>query len=453
MRLGAPEVEAGWSPARTVVFTDASVVTMGPAGDLVGDVVLRDDRIVAVGASIASQVPDDALHVDASGAVIIPGLVDAHVHAWEGALRGVSPDSDFFEYMALTHGTLGPLMTPDDIAIGQRVTAARALEHGVTTIIDNSHNAPTPEHSDAAVEALDRSGIRALHATGVGFGHPGDHVHANLARLSDQFGSLPRITFGLMEVVPTLSGWSFVREHGLRAVAEFGTWVENIDELLGSGLVGPQVVLNHCAGLSDQQWETVAASGAAVVLVPRSDPHYGLGSVTPVLTCNRHGIQEAISSDNEFEYGLDPFTEMRMLMATQRGGAFAAAQAEEPQAPAPYGVRDALRAATVGGSRAAGLEDQIGTLAPGSKADITVISLDGLRPIASHIGAAVAYASVADVDTVVVDGILRKSGGALVGVDSDALVRDAEASRDRLLAQIGTSAEEMRFAGRLTPPS
>lgn len=81
---------------------------MGSEGDLVGDVVLRDDRILAVGVGAGAQVPDDALHIEASDAVVIPGLVDAHVHAWEGALRGVSPDSGFYDYMALTHGMLGP---------------------------------------------------------------------------------------------------------------------------------------------------------------------------------------------------------------------------------------------------------------------------------------------------------------------------------------------------------
>ena len=295
-----------------------------------------------VGVGAGAEVGDDALRIDASGAVVIPGLVDGHVHAWEGALRGVSPDSGFYDYMALTHGTLGPLMTPEDIAIGQRVTALRALEQGVTTIIDNSHNAPTPDHSDAAVEALDRSGIRAVHASGVSFGQPGDHVHENLLRLRDRFESLPRLTLRLMEVGPTVDGWRFAQQHGFGAVAEFGFWTENLDELLASGLLGPHITLDHCAGLSDEQWKAVAASGAAVALVPRSDPHYGLGAVTPVLACNHHGIQEAISSDNEFEYGLDLFTEMRMLMTVQRGGAFAAADAHEPDAPTPYGVRDAL---------------------------------------------------------------------------------------------------------------
>lgn len=452
MRLGEPEVRDGWDEGRTVVLAGASVITMGPEGDLVGDVVIRDDRIVAVAIDAGAHAPDDALRIDASSAVVIPGLVDAHVHAWEGALRGVSPDSGFYDYMGLTHGMLGPLMTPEDIALGQAVTALRALEQGVTTIIDNSHNARTPEHSDAAVEALQRTGIRAVHATGVGFGQPDDHVHQNLLRLGDRFRSDPRITLRLMEVAPTMAGWRFAKEHGFGAVAEFGFWVENIDELLESGLAGPHVVLDHCAGLSEEQWKAVAGCGVAVALVPRSDPHYGLGAVTPVLATNRHGIQEAISSDNEFEYGLDLFSEMRTLMTVQRGGAFAAAAAQEADAPAPYGVRDALRAATVGGALAAGLQDQIGTLVAGAKADLTVISLDRLRPVASHIGAAVAYASVADVDTVIVDGILRKCGGELVGVDRAAVVRDAEASRDRLLAQIGTSAEELRFSGQIQVP-
>ena len=452
MRLGEPGVREAWVRGRSVVLTGASVITMGPDGDLVGDIVIRDDRIVAVGVDAGKEAPDDALRIDASGAVAIPGLVDSHVHAWEGALRGASPDSGFYDYMALTHAKLGPLMTPDDIAIGQRVTALRALEQGVTTLIDNSHNARTPEHSDAAVEALQDTGIRAVHATGVGFGQPGDHVHENLLRLRERFGSDPRITLRLMEVTPTLDGWRFAQEHGFGAVAEFGFWVENIDQLLASGLAGPHVVLDHCVGLGVEQWKAVAACGAAVALAPRSDPHYGLSTVTPVLATNRLGIQEAISSDNEFEYGLDLFEEMRMLMTVQRGEAYAAAQADEADAPAPYGVRDALRAATVGGGVAAGLQGEIGTLAARARADLTVISLDRLRPVASHLGAVVAYATVADVDTVVVDGILRKSGGELVGVDRADLIRNAEASRDRLLGQIGTSAEALRFSGHAPVP-
>ena len=208
-------------------------------GDVVGDIVIRDDRIVGVGVGAGADAAQDALSIDASGALAAGVGRQPCPRLGGGALR-VSPDSGFYDYMALTHAMLGPLMTPDDVAIGQRVTALRALEQGVTTIIDNSHNAPTPEHSDAAVEALQEHGHPAVHASGVGFGQPGDHVHRNLPRLRDRFGSDPRITLRLMEVAPTLAGWRFANEHGFGAVAEFGSWVQNIDESLFSGLAGPQ---------------------------------------------------------------------------------------------------------------------------------------------------------------------------------------------------------------------
>ena len=92
-----------------------------------------------------------------------------------------------------------------------------------------------------------------MHAVGVGFGQPGDQVHETLLCLRDRFGSTPRITLRLMEVTPTLEGWRFAEEHGFGALAEFGFWAENIDQLLSSGLAGPHVVLDHCAGLSDDQ--------------------------------------------------------------------------------------------------------------------------------------------------------------------------------------------------------
>ena len=171
--------------------------------------------------------------------------------------------------------------------------------------------------------------------------------------------------------------------------------------------------------------KSVVACGAAVALVPRSDPHYGLGAVTPVLATNRHGHSRGhqfrqrvrvrprpLQRDADVDDGP---TSGSLRRCAGRGDRCAYALRRPP----------ALRAATVGGARAAGLQDEIGTLVAGAKADLTVLSLERLRPVASHLGAAVAYASVADVDKVVVDGTVRKSGGELVGVDRAALVRDA----------------------------
>jgi len=443
-------VPGAWTPGRTVVFKGASVITMDPvAGDFVGDVVVSDATIGAVGPQAGAGAPDDALVIDAAGTVITPGLVDGHVHAWEGALRGVSPDSEIMAYLNLTHTTLAPLMTPEDVAIGEKVTAVRALEQGVTTIVDNSHNTRSLEHGQAVVGALREMGLRAVVAAGVGLGQPDNHLRRAVLDLRDFCAGDPRIGVRLMELFPSPAGLRFAAENGVGLVAETIAGMGDLDAALTPELLNPQVTLDHVLGLSDGHWRAIADSGAAVALVPRSDPHYGLAPASPVLSANRFGVQEAVSTDNEFEYGSDILGELRTLLGVQRGQAYAAAQAGVAGAPRPYGVRDALRAATVGGARAAGLAGKIGVLAPGAKADLAVFSLDRLRPIASHLGAVAAYAESRDVTAVVVDGVPRKWAGEVLGVDRADLVRQAEASRDRLLKHAGVEAESLRFAGSL----
>lgn len=132
-------------PHRHLLLSDGHVVTMDDQlGEFRGDILIVDDRIAEVGTGLADKCGPDTIVVDVTGAIVIPGLIDSHVHAWEGALRGIAPDADFDRYMAITHNGIAPFMTPDDIAAGQRITAAQALNGGVTTIIDNSHNSRSP---------------------------------------------------------------------------------------------------------------------------------------------------------------------------------------------------------------------------------------------------------------------------------------------------------------------
>ena len=169
-----------------VLLRGGYVLTMDPAlGDFVGDVLIGAAAIEAVGPDLATNVGEDVVVIDVSGQIVLPGLVDSHVHAWEGAIRGIAPAADFGNYMAITHGGIAKYMSPDDVAIGQRVTAAQALNGGVTTVVDNSHNSRTAAHSDAAIAALHRAGIRAVHAVGSPTaGGAGTHLPARPASAS-----------------------------------------------------------------------------------------------------------------------------------------------------------------------------------------------------------------------------------------------------------------------------
>ena len=434
------------------VLLKGAYVLSGDAGvgDLVGDVLIEGDTIKEVGPDLSQSAGDDTILVDLAGHVVVPGFVDSHVHAWEGAVRGIAPEADFGNYMAITHGGLAKYMTPDDVAIGQRITAAQALNTGVTTIVDNSHNSRSAEHSDAAIAALQNAGIRAVHAVGSPTaGKAGTQLPEDLLRLRDQYFSSTDqlLTLRMFDITPSPESWKFAADNGFDVVAEMGTWIPELDGLLATKLMHQGHTYNHCSGLSDEQWKLIADSGAAVNVVPRSDSQFGLGAFIPILQANRLGIQEGISGDNELSYGYDIFTEMRTLVTVQRGSTFAAEFAGEKDVPRRYGPRDALRAATAGGALNARLTDKIGTLTPGKKADLVVLDLDQVptKLFGSLAGTVVNFAGVANVDAVFVAGAVKKWAGKLVGLDYAALVAEAEVSRESLLNRFGVSLDDILF--------
>ena len=436
-------------PNQRILFTGARIVTMTAAGDYIGDILVTGNRIEAVAPNLADSVDESVIRVDASDSIIIPGLIDSHVHAWEGQLRGVAPAADFGGYMGLTHGGLAMGYRPEDMAIAEKLSAAQAINAGTTTIVDNSHNSRTRDHSNAAIEALLGTGIRAVYAAGgAQAGEHENQLPTDLIRLREEYfsGQQDRVSLRMFDIVPTVESWTFAAQNGFDVCAEMGMWVPELPALIDAKLMGPGHSYNHCAGLSPDTWQAIADSGAAINLVPRSDSQYGLGSFVPVLEANRYGIQEGISSDNESGYGHDLFTEMRTLLTIQRGLAFAEEFAGNADAPRRYTAIDVLRAATVGGALNAGLSDSVGTIEAGKKADFVLISLAQVntRLWGATIGTVVGFAGIGNVDTVVIDGKIKKWDGELVGVDYDALVTEGEASREYLLDAFGSSVDEVR---------
>ncbi len=128
-----------------------------------GSILVRDGRIVDIGAHVAA--PTSAEVLDLSGMIVMPGLVNAHLHTWQTALRGTAGDWSLAEYSRRMHAGVAAAFTPDDIYIGNLMGALGQIDAGVTTLFDWSHNNPTPDHSDRAIDALLESGIRAV------FGH------------------------------------------------------------------------------------------------------------------------------------------------------------------------------------------------------------------------------------------------------------------------------------------
>jgi hypothetical protein len=149
-----------------ILIKGGTVITMDPqVPDLVkGDVLIEGKKIAAVGPDLGGA--GQAQVVDAQGTIVIPGMVDCHQHSWEGQLRNIIPSGVIADYNATTHMGFGPFYRPHDNYVGNLIVMLDAIDAGTTCVVHHSHNSRSAAHSDAAIDALFDSGIRAMHASG-----------------------------------------------------------------------------------------------------------------------------------------------------------------------------------------------------------------------------------------------------------------------------------------------
>jgi 5-methylthioadenosine/S-adenosylhomocysteine deaminase len=408
-------------------------------------VLVDGDRIAAVGVNLEA---DGAEVIDATGRIVMPGLVDAHHHMWLGVMRRMMPDvDDLFAYIGVVAETLGAHYRPLDMYLSTKLTAAASLDAGITTIIDACHSSRSPEHTDAALDALDDAGIRALHMVGAAMDKKASSAHlpADLKRLAGNWnhgdGLVRAGLFGQLN----LDWWKAARDLDMRILTEFiGDLAKLGPEFAKPGVLGPHNIFNHCTRVPQETWKLFADAGVNVTVNPRSDALFGFDDESfAYQQAIDHGLTPALGIDLDTAFGSDLFGEMHALFGQQRSAMRYRRFRGEPNVPAPISAGAVLKAATVNGARAAGLESEIGTLTPGKQADIIMVRTNGIGvfPVNNAIGTIVQAVERSDVDTVMVAGAIRKHAGKLVGVDVGKLTADVTASRDYLLTASGYQAD------------
>ncbi|MEU4675224.1 amidohydrolase family protein [Amycolatopsis sp. NPDC023774] len=442
--------------AQDLLITGGYVVTLDTeVGDLAeGDVLVRDGRIAAVGPSAAKWAGGDARRVDAQGRLVIPGMVDAHRHVWQGALGGSTGDASLMGYMERVVGNIAPGYTEEDVYAGTLWGSLQALSAGVTTVADWSHNLRGSGHADADIRALHDSGIRGifLHGgpgedTAGFFGEPAQGHPIDAARVRDEHfpnGAAGRLRMGLAlrgtaftSEKATAADFAFARALGVPisvhvGMAGFPDTVSRLDSL---GLLGPDVNYAHANQLTERELELIADSGGTIAISSTTEMLMALGTYPATGAVLRHGIPAGLSVDTTTSSGVDLFSEMRLTLAGERSRASAEAVVRhEAVAQVELDQRDMLRLATVGGARAWHLDDEIGTLTVGKHADIVLVDmraphLDGFGdPVATMVFGA----GPADVEMVIVGGEIVKAGGRLVGPHAETARELIEISRRRI---------------------
>jgi len=449
-------------PDRLVLIRGAAILSMDPSvGDLVGDLLIRGKVIEAVGPSI--EAPAAAV-IDAAGKILVPGFCDPHIHSWQGQIPRLiaNPDSDPADdqrnYFSVYHRTFAPAYRPEDMYVGTLVTMLSALNGGITTVCDNSHNSRSPDHSDAAVQALLDAGIRGVHASGPPtFGQWDQQWPSDVHRLRETF-------FASDDQLVTLRlhpRAAFPGDHPdvLRVRRDLDLWMSfdagqllPLEALYASGDFDGRESYNHGTGFTEAQRRAVVDHGAKVNIAPRIDTQFGTDGLLEGFPSTQQwldaGLRPAISGDDPATYSIDMFTEMRVLYAFQRSMANYARHRGDPTPPAPITLQDVLDMATLRGAEGCALNQRVGSLSPGKRADLVVVDTDdiSLFPVHNAYATLVQGATPAQVDTVLVDGAVRKWRGRLVAVDLGSLKERVLRSRDHLFREAGWQGPTVDFS-------
>ncbi|OUE42625.1 hypothetical protein BZY94_20965 [Burkholderia territorii] len=434
------------SERQAILLRGATILSMDTDNHdyLSGDILIEGSIITAVASSI---VREDAFVIDCRGMVAIPGFQDTHRHSWEGQLRRIMPSGTMVEYVRTTHAGFAPHYEPYDMYVGNLLTAVHCIDAGITGVLDYSHNSQTLNHVDAALQALSDVGIRGVFACGAPSAlNPSagtctwpDAVAEIASR--DIVQNNPLITLRMAGTPGTLDQRHFALANQLGigvsvdAVAgpQSAAWILCAEK---AGWLGPNRTLIHCTGLDNAAWDVIYRTQTTVSLCPHADMHYMIHDGVPPLTqALRSGVRPSISIDDDAGLSSDMWTQMRLLLSSQRQGIATRRQAGGDD-ESVVTVFDMLEFATLQGARANGLGTRCGRLVPGLEADIVLLRVDDMltMPLNNAYGSVVLGADTRSVDTVIIGGAIRKFHGSLVGVNIDALRDAVNRSRDRLLA-------------------
>jgi cytosine/adenosine deaminase-related metal-dependent hydrolase len=452
---------------RPLLISNATIITMDERiADLpAGDILVSGGLIEAIAPSgTLARVPWNAEVIDASGLIVMPGLVDTHRHTWQAPLRGIAADWTLGQYMTGLHLGLSGLFRPEDTYAGNLLGAVEALDSGITTLLDWSHNVNTPEHSDAAIAALRESGIRAIFAHGGGadmYQVPSTVPHdEDVRRIRGRYFSsadqlltmamaLRGPQFATLDI--TASDLALSRELGLPVTmhAGDGEWGRSrpVARMAERGLLGPDITYVHCNTLGDDELALIADSGGSASIAPDIEMQMGHGwPATGRLL--KAGIRPSLSVDTCVANGGHLWGTMRVTVACQR-----ALDNTEPGASDRPAVsltsRDVLSFATIDGARACGLGSTTGSLTPGKQADIIALRGDSLTlsPVNNPVGQVVYAAHPGLVDTVLVAGqVVKRRGRLAEGLGARAMDL-ALVSRNALMER---AAKTERLAGART---
>ena len=438
---------------RPIVFRGGTVLTMNDAHDLHerADVLVVGERIEAVGPDL--EVPDGTFEIDATGGIVMPGMIDTHRHMWQTAMRGYGADWTLSQYFVFYYLEHGKIFRPQDIHSGNLLAALEAVDAGVTTTVDWSHGLQTVDHADAAVDALEAVPGRFVLAYGNIQQGPWEwsadpdfkrFIERRFGTGGDMLGFQMAFDVTGDPTFPEKAAFEVARELGVPVTTHAGVWGATNDDgirlMHEHGFMTPQSIYVHAATLTDDSYQRIAATGGSVSVSTESEQSAGQG-YPPTWQLRNHDIPVSLSMDTSVWWSGDLFSAMRSTLGADRSREHLEAHARQDTVTNHHlRAEQVVDWATRGGSRALGMDELIGSLEPGKKADVVLIKNDHspvMFPVLHPYGHVAFQAQRGDVHTVLVNGRVVKHDGRLVGVDLPAARRAIEETIEFTMRELG----------------
>jgi 5-methylthioadenosine/S-adenosylhomocysteine deaminase len=443
--------------SETLVIKGATVITLDSKNHVFqGDVLIDRGRIAALGPSLAARGAEEV--IDAHGQVLLPGFVQTHVHLCQTLFRGAADDLALIAWLKKRIWPMEAAHTPESIYASARLGIAELIRGGTTCALTME----TVNHTEQVFRAVEESGFRAT--LGKCMMDRGDQVpeglreqtEASLAESLDllerwhgaakgriRYCFAPRFALSCSRELLKQVG-QLAREHGVLIhthasenkdeieIVERETGRRNIEYLDEVGLAAPHVVLAHCVHLNDDEMEILRRTGTHVAHCPSSNLKLGSG-IARVAEMIERGISVSLGADGAAcNNRLDMLTEMRMAALIQKA----------LHGPEVLPALRVLRMATIDGARALGLEDEIGSIQVGKRADLTLFDLDDLRttPRPDPASTIVYAAEASNITTVIVDGRVVMRNRKLTSLDEKAVIAEARRHAELVLSRANSLA-------------
>ncbi len=443
----------------------ATLIPMTERGLLIknGSLHIKDGRIVWIGKREKGKTGSKVRTMDAKGMIIMPGLINTHVHLFQTLIRGICDNLPLLDWLKKIYA-VGTILTAGDCHRGALLGCLESIRSGTTTLVDHHFLFRDPEIADAILTAMKETGIRGFLARGMmdeGALVPpeGKQSHEEMFRhcddlLSRYAGEIREKRLGIL-VGPNTPGINctpeliketkrFANDRGIRIsthIAENDGILRQVKEkygcsgvvefLHGLGFLGEEVIGAHCVRVSPAEVGILSDTRTTVAHNPVSNMFLADG-VAPVASMLREGVNVALGTDSTAGNNTqDMFEVMKATTLLQR-----VATLDATLLP-PWEV---LEMATIHGAKALGLESEIGALAVGKRADLIGIDFSSsphataLHDEASQI---VHCARPSDVKLVMVEGEILMERGTMKRMDEQQIIRDGQKAGIGLVKRMG----------------